>query len=65
MKRAEVIYQGKLIKEMTEDYSNDYVKLKTVRNLAEAQAHFIAQGEGTAHMGVGKNVKSAEVHLIQ
>lgn len=40
LKRAKIICQGKLIKDIEEDYSNDYVKLKTVRNLAEAQAYF-------------------------
>ena len=43
LKRAEIIYQGKLIKDIEEDYSNDYVKIKTVRNIAEAQAYFMEQ----------------------
>ena len=51
LKRAEIIYQGKLIKDMEEDYSNDYVKLKTVRDLAEAQAYFIAKDEEAAQAG--------------
>lgn len=49
--RAEIIYQGKLIKDIEEDYSNDYVKIKTVRDIAEAQAYFITQEEGVAQMG--------------
>jgi hypothetical protein len=51
LKRAEIIYQGKLIKEIEEDYSNDYVKIKTVRDTAEAQAYFIMQEEGAAQTG--------------
>lgn len=47
LKRAEIICEGKLIKDIEEDYSNDYVKIKTVRNIAEAQAYFIA-GDGEA-----------------
>lgn len=50
LKRAEIIYEGKLIKDIEEDYSNNYVKLKTVRNLAEAQAYFIAEDEETAQV---------------
>lgn len=51
LKRSEVIYQGKLAKDLDEDYSNDYVKIKTVRNLAEAQAYFISESEGAGQMG--------------
>lgn len=40
LKRAEIVCQGRLVKDLDEDYSNDYVKVKTVRNLAEAQAYF-------------------------
>lgn len=35
LKRAEIICEGKLIKDLNEDFSNDYVKMKTLRNLAE------------------------------
>lgn len=51
LKRAEIIYQGKLIKDLEEEYSNDYVKIKTERNLAEAQAYFIAEDEEAAQRG--------------
>lgn len=51
LKRAEIINQGKLIKDIEEDYSNDYVKIKTVRTLAEAQAYFIAEDEEAAQRG--------------
>lgn len=51
LKRAEIIQQGKLIKDIEEDYSNDYVKIKTVRDIAETQAYFITQEEGAAQMG--------------
>ena len=55
LKRAEIICQGKLIKDIEEDYSNDYVKLKTVRDLAEAQAYFIAEdGEAAQKRADGK-----------
>lgn len=51
MKRAEIIKQGKLIKDMEEDYSNDYVKIKTVRNRAEAEAYFKEEDEERAQTG--------------
>ena len=51
LKRAEIVCQGRLVKDLDEDYSNDYVKLKTLRNFAEAQAYFITEDEGTAQMG--------------
>ena len=51
LKRAEIIFEGKLTKDLDEDFSNDYVKLKMLRNLAEAQAYFIAEGEGAAQAG--------------
>ena len=51
LNRAEIIYQGKLIKDIEEDYSNDYVKIKTVRDITEAQAYFMTQEEGAAQMG--------------
>lgn len=40
LKRAEIIYQGHLTKELDEDYSNEYVKIKTVQSLEEAVAYF-------------------------
>lgn len=51
LKRAEIINQGKLIKDIEEDYSNDYVKIKTVRSIAEARAYFIAEDEEAAQRG--------------
>lgn len=51
LKRAEIICEGKLMKDIEEDFSNDYVKIKTVRSIAEAQAYFIAQDEESAQMG--------------
>lgn len=54
LKRAEIIQQGKLIKEIEEDYSNDYVKIKTVRDIEEAQAYFIAEDGEAAQTGEGK-----------
>lgn len=44
LKRAEIICQGHLVKDLEEDYSNEYVKIKTMRNREEAQAYFIAEG---------------------
>ncbi len=40
LKRAEIIYQGQLTKELDEDFKNEYVKIKTVRSLEEATAYF-------------------------
>lgn len=51
LNRAEIIYHGKLIKNLDEDFFNDYVKLKTVRNLEDAKAYFIAEDEETAQTG--------------
>ena len=36
---------------MEEDYSNDYVKIKTVRNRAEAEAYFKEEDEERAQTG--------------
>lgn len=55
LKRAKIICQGKLIKDIEEDYRNDYVKIKTVRNLAEAQSYFIAEDEGAAQKETGQD----------
>lgn len=41
LKRAETIYQGPLTKELEEEYSNEYVKIKTVRSLEEAIKYFV------------------------
>jgi len=40
LKRAEIIYQGPLTKELDEDFSNEYVKIKTVQSLEKATAYF-------------------------
>lgn len=56
LKRAETIYQGPLRKELDEDYGNEYVKIKTVRNKEEAQAYFTAQ-EGEAAQRVAEGDK--------
>ena len=41
LKRAETIYQGQLTREMKEDYSNEYVKIKTVKSFEEAIQYFV------------------------
>ncbi|MCI9655965.1 MAG: hypothetical protein HFF45_08095 [Lawsonibacter sp.] len=41
LKRAELIYEGHLTKELDEDYSNEYVKIKTVQSFDEAIAYFV------------------------
>lgn len=51
LKRAEILCQGQLVKDIDEDYSNDYVKIKTVKDIAEARAYFIAEHEETAQTG--------------
>jgi len=43
LKRAKVIYQGRLTQELDEDYSNEYVKIKTVRTFEEAAKYFEAK----------------------
>ena len=40
LERAKKLYQGPLNRELDEDYSNDYVKIKTVRTLEEALTYF-------------------------
>lgn len=40
LKRAEKLYQGPLSRELDEDYSNEYVKIKTVHTLEEALTYF-------------------------
>jgi len=40
LKRAEIIYQGPLTKDLDEDFSNEYVKIKTVQSLEEATSYF-------------------------
>lgn len=51
LKRAEIIYRGRLVKELDEDYSNEYVKIKTVKGEAEARAYFIAERENAMQLG--------------
>ena len=41
LKRSELIYTGQLTKELEEDYSNDYVKIKTVQSFDEAIGYFV------------------------
>lgn len=41
LRRAEMIYQGPLTKELAEDYSNEYVKTKTVKSFDEAIQYFV------------------------
>lgn len=41
LKRAEKIYQGKLTKDLDEDFSNDYVKIKTVKSFDDAIQYFV------------------------
>ena len=40
LKRAEKIYQGPLMRELTADFSNEYVQIKTVHTLEEALTYF-------------------------
>ncbi len=40
LKRGKKLYQGPLSRELDEDYSNEYVKIKTVRTLEEALTYF-------------------------
>ena len=55
LKRAKKIYEGRLVKELGEDYSNDYVKIKTVKSIAEARTYFIAEDEEAAQIGAKEN----------
>lgn len=41
LKRSELIYTGQLTKELDEDFSNEYVKVKTVQSFDEAIAYFV------------------------
>ena len=41
LKRSELIYTGQLTKEIEEDYSNEYVKIKTVKDFDEAIQYFV------------------------
>lgn len=41
LKRAELIYEGQLTKDLEEDYSNEYVKIKIVHSLEEATQYFV------------------------
>lgn len=40
LKRADKIYQGPLMRELTADFSNEYVQIKTVHTLEEALTYF-------------------------
>ncbi len=40
LKRAELLYIGRLTQDLDEDFSNDYVKIKTVRSLEDALQYF-------------------------
>lgn len=51
LKRAETIYQGRLTKDIEEDYSNDYVKIKAVRTKEEALAYFTEPEEKATQDG--------------
>lgn len=48
LKRAEKLYQGPLSRELDEDYSNEYVKIKTVKSFEEAIQYFIDDNEQEA-----------------
>ncbi len=41
LKRSELIYTGQLTKELDEDYSNEYVKIKTLQSFDEAIQYFL------------------------
>lgn len=41
LKRSELLYTGGLTKKLDEDYSNEYVKIKTVQSFDEAIAYFV------------------------
>ena len=41
LKRSELIYTGQLTKELDEDFSNEYVKVKTVQSFDEGIAYFV------------------------
>lgn len=41
LKRAELIYAGQLTKELDEDFSNEYVKIKTLQSFDEAISYFV------------------------
>lgn len=45
LKRAKKLYQGPLSRELNEDYSNEYVKIKTVTSFEEAIQYFIDNNE--------------------
>lgn len=41
LKRAEIIYQGQLTKELNADFANDYVQVKTVKSFEDAIQYFV------------------------
>lgn len=45
LKRAKTIYQGQLKEKLDEDYSNEYVKIKTVKSYEEAIRYFRTEEE--------------------
>lgn len=45
LRRAEKLYQGPLTRPLDEDYSNEYVKIKTVRTFEEAIGYFTDEDE--------------------
>lgn len=45
LKRAEKLYQGPLTRELTADFSNEYVQIKTVHTLEEALTYFTDEEE--------------------
>lgn len=51
LRRAEIIREGPLTREIEEDYSNEYVKVKTLRSLEEAEAYFQQTGENDVWSG--------------
>ena len=46
LNRAEIIYTGHLVKDLNEDYGNEYVKIKTFRTFEEAIQYFTDNEEG-------------------
>jgi hypothetical protein len=45
LKRAETIYKGYLTKDLTADYENEHVKIKTARTFEEAISYFVDDNE--------------------
>lgn len=51
LRRAEKIFEGRLQKDFDEDYCNEYVKIKTVKDLDTAISYFIAEQDETPPTG--------------